>query len=41
MPVLGGFEFRVSDFEFTHMPYMFYMVNKAAFPSAFSLQPGF
>jgi len=39
MPVLGGFEFRVSDFEFNYMPYMFYMVEKASVPSAFSLQP--
>jgi len=38
---LGGFEFRVSDFEFTYMPYMVYMVEKAAVPSALSLQPVF
>jgi len=34
-----GFEFRVSDFDFFYMPYMAYMVEKAAVPSAFSLQP--
>jgi len=33
------FEFRVSAFEFNYMIYMSYMVNKAAVPSAFSLQP--